>query len=414
MKKGIMRVLMIAMVLSIGGILSGCGKDDVKHLENKGPQSVSLVLGVHNYFPAISFQTDSVYDRIYEACYTYGDCSGVTVDGDPFVACNYNINEPDKKIDRAKRKQLASNSTSQIISELSKVSAQTPEIDTLSAIHLSADTLQSTEGSSDKSMVVFDSGLSTTSLLNFSTQNIIDEPVDSIVSQLEELHAIPNLQDIHIVWVGLGQTCGEQDRLTKSYRYKLQNIWEGILKAGNAASVTFDTSPLSTEEYSMDLPKCSTVPIIADSLEVADTVTEKEMPEVIKWDGNSSLQFIKNEAQFIDKQAALKEMKPIAEYLVANPNEKVSIFGMIASVPDKNSGKVLSEERAAACKNILLEQGVEEHQVTTVGLGQVSNPLRVKDVDTLGRQIEEQAQKNRAVFVVKSDSELVGALMKCI
>lgn len=410
MKKMILTGMLVG-TLVMSGILTGCTTLDTP--KSKNPQSVSMVMGVHDYFPVISLDTNAVYSKIYDACYTYGDFSAVVVDGDPFVACNYNINEPEKKIDSAKKKQIASKNAAQIMSEVSAVSAKTPEIDTLSAISLSADSLHSVPGESEKSMIVFDSGLSTTSLLNFSAQNIIDEPVESLVAQLEKLHAIPDLTGIDVTWVGLGATCGEQDNLTNSYKFKLKTIWEGILTAGGASSITFDQSPTSSEEYAMDLPKCSTVPIVADCLEVAELVTEEEMPEVIKWDGNSSLQFESDKAEFIDTAAAMAELGPIAEYLNANPNEAIYIFGMTATVAGGDSGVGLSEERAQACKNVLLEKGVNEAQVTCVGLGQTQNSLRAVDIDESGMQ-NENAQKNRAVFVVKAESELVDVLVNSV
>jgi outer membrane protein OmpA-like peptidoglycan-associated protein len=262
-------------------------------------------------------------------------------------------------------------------------------------------------------MIVYDSGLSTTSLLNFATQNIIDEPIESIVSQLESYHAIPDLTGIDIIWIGLGQTCGEQENLTSSYKYKLQEIWTAILEAGGATSVTFDKTPLTAEEYSGKLPACSTVPIVVDSLELTELITDEEMPEVIKWDGNSNIQFLGNVADFADPEIAESELAPIAEYLVSHPDESVYIFGMTATVIGGDLGIELSEARAGACREKLLEAGVNENQVITIGLGQLDNPLRTADTDENGNQIQELAQKNRAVIFVKNGSQLLDTLLSC-
>ena len=58
-------------------------------------------------------------------------------------------------------------------------------------------------------MIIYDSGLSTTSLLNFSEKDIIEESVDNIIIQLEKLHSTPDLTDINSVWGRLSQTCGK-------------------------------------------------------------------------------------------------------------------------------------------------------------------------------------------------------------
>jgi outer membrane protein OmpA-like peptidoglycan-associated protein len=408
----------VAVIMCVSTLLTGCGKGSsgsstATSKVPDSPQSISMVMGVHKYFPVLSLNTESVYSQIYNACYTYGDVSAFVVDGDPYAVCSYNIAEPDKNIDSAKRKQIASSNTEQIMSVLSTASAKTPEIDTLSAISKSADALHSTAGEADLSMIIYDSGVSTTSLLNFATQNIIDEPVDSIVSQLESYHAIPDLTGIDVVWIGLGQTCGDQENLTSNYKYKLQERWAAILEAGGAASVTFDKTPLTAEEYSGELPECSTVPVVVDSLELSELVTEDEMPEVIKWDGNSNIQFLSDSAEFVDSETAKSELEPIADYLVAHPEESVYIFGMTATVKGGDLGIDLAKDRANTCKASLIASGVNEDQVITVGLGQLDNPLRTSDVDENGDQIEESAQKNRAVIFVKNGSQLADTLLAC-
>lgn len=409
----------LAVFICLSVILNGCDSASDKtstetQKASDSPQSVSMVLGVHAYFPAISLNKDSIYSQIYDACYTYGNVSAFIVDGDPYAVCDYNITQPDKRIDSAKRKQLATSNTKQIMTEISTASAKTPEIDTLTAISKSADTLHSASENAELSMIIYDSGLSTTSLLNFAAQNIIDEPVESIVSQLEEYHALPDLKDINVVWIGVAETCGAQVNLTPSYKYKLQEIWQAILEAGGAASITFDKSPLTTEEYNGELPECTAVPIVIDSLEVADFITEEEIPEVIKWDGNSKINFLGDSAEFVDPEAAKEEMEPIASYLISHPEEVVYIFGMTATVTGGDSGTELGESRANTCRDCLLAEGVNENQVLTVGLGQADNPLRIPDVDENGMQIEELAQKNRAVIFVRKGSELVDTLLLCI
>lgn len=173
MKRMIMMVTM-AGILGMSSLLTGCGSGipgihtGGVSVEKKNPQSVSLVLGIHKFFPAVSLNISDIYFRIYEACYTYGRVSSIEVDGAPFVSCNFDINKPDKKIDEAKKKQIAKGNVQQIMKAASATAARTPEIDTLSAIMLSADTLHSTKGEADKSMIIFDLGLSTTSYLNFS------------------------------------------------------------------------------------------------------------------------------------------------------------------------------------------------------------------------------------------------------
>lgn len=411
-KKIVVSLIICAFVMS--GILTGCssgimGINIEAKEESMSPQSISLVVSGHKYFPKLSL-SDKLYSRIYNGCYTYGDVSAVVVDGDPFLAFNYTIKAPDVNVDSAKKKQIATGNTDQIMSDLSNLAGKTPEADLLSAIQLSADMLYSTDSTTEKTMVIYDSGLSTTGILNFAEQNLIETPAESIVAQLKEIHEIPDLTDVHVLWLGCGEVCGEQQKLSEDYKNKLETIWKEILIEGGASNVVFQPSESSGEEPDKELPDCSTVPVIEKPI----VISGKTMPEITKWDGESSVRFKGDLAEFVDVAAAKKDLRPAAEYLAANPTESVYIFGMTATITGGGSRIELAEARANACKDVMKEYGVNDKQMTVVGLGQIDNPLRVDDVDGNGHQIEELAQKNRAVVMIKAQDPMVGTLLKCI
>lgn len=416
-KKRIILATMCIVLAGITGSLTGCGSSVMgmgaseTAAAEMPPQSVSLVLSGHRYFPAVSLNTEEIYSEIYNACFTYGDLSAVVVDGEPFVAADYHISPPKANVDSAKKNQIAADNTEQIIAELSDIAGETPEVDTLAAIQLSAKALQSTDEGNEKTMLIYDSGLSTTSLLDFASENLIEEPAENIVHQLGEIYELPDLEDIRVKWFGLGETCGDQARLDSEFEYKLKAIWESILTAGGAASVTFDSSPVFAEETEKTLPECSTVPVVEDSLVLTDN---SGLPEIIKWDESSDVRFKGDLAEFTDAETAREALCPVAEYLAANPEESIYIFGMTATITGGGSGIELANARAAACEKVLKEAGASEDQMTSVGLGQIANPLRINDVDEQGNQIEELAQKNRAVVIVKAENPLVEKLLKCV
>ena len=89
--KKFMAMSMIAVTMCAAVLLTGCGTGKGSQKTNKTsdlPQSVSMVLGRHAYFPEISLNTESVYSKIYDACYTYGDVSAFVVDCDPYAVCH--------------------------------------------------------------------------------------------------------------------------------------------------------------------------------------------------------------------------------------------------------------------------------------------------------------------------------------
>ena len=398
------------MILASSLMMAGCSPGHAAGGEIL-PQSVSLVLGVHEFFPMIPTNTGSLYGKVYEACSSYGKCSATILDGSPYLAFDYDIKEPEKHLDGAKKKQIAKDCTEQILSEISKARAKTGEIDVLSALTLSAQSLESSSG--ETSMLIFDSGLSTCQPLDFSQENLIEAPPDAVVEQLEEIHAIPDLSGIdNITWVGLGTTCGEQEKLNSDYKYKLKELWQAILTAGgaSASAITFDPSPLPDQELDGNLPKCTSVPVITKSLDLPEASMEEDIPEVVKFDEGTSVKFQGDMSVFVDDQAAAAALAPIAEYL-KNSGSKILIVGTTATVPSyPDEGKTLSLQRAKACEAVLLANGVDAGQLRCIGLGRMPNPLRVQDLDDQGNLIEEMARLNRAVFFVREDSALAGTI----
>lgn len=390
MKRKSIAFVIIIMVLLLS-TLTGCGSNNTTT-----PSAISLVLGNHEYFPKINLRAESVYQKIYDAAYSYGDCSIVVVDGNPYVAASYNITKPDANIDNAKRKQIAKQNSEQIIADGSNAYAKTAEIDTLSAIVASSALLKSSSAEV-KEMLVYDSGFSTAGLLDFSSENLIDVEPALIVERLSELHALPELNGIKIVWTGLGEVCDEQDELSSTYKYNLKNIWREVIVAAGG-EVEFIDVPLSATPKSEELPSCKTIPIIQDTLELSGDIAKP-----IKF-GEDTIKFLGDQAVYVNTADAKKALEPIATFLKANANKRILIAGTTASAGKDASCLNLSLNRANACRNTLIEMGVNEGQIETLGLGRKECFLRVNDLGSNGKLVEELASQNRAVYIFDTDS----------
>ena len=387
-KNIVLAIILVIIVLMT--TLTGCDSNSTTT-----STAVSLVLGNHEYFPKINLRAESVYQKIYDAAYSYGDCSIVVVDGNPYVAASYNITKPEANIDNAKRRQIAKQNSEQIIADGSNTYAKTSEIDTLSAIVASSALLKSSSAEV-KEMLVYDSGFSTTGLLDFSSENLIDVEPSFIVERLSELHALPELTGIKVIWTGLGEVCDEQDELSFTYKYKLKNIWkEVIVTAGG--EVEFIDVPLSATPKGEELPSCKTIPIIQDSLELSGDIAKP-----IKF-GEDTIKFLGDQAVYVNAADAKKALEPIATFLKENATKRILIVGTTASAGKDASCLSLSLNRANACRNTLVEMGVNESQIETLGLGRKKCFLRVNDLEN-GRLIEALASQNRAVFIFDTDS----------
>lgn len=409
-------IISLVLLLALCFTFAGCGKP----IE---PVATVLVLGAHSnypYFGSFSYLTDS----IYESCYTYGTVTIIVADGEPYVAADYNVKKPKANIDNSKRKMLAEENAATIIKKLYSFAAKTPEVDTLSALTIAGDKLNASD-CSVKKVILDDSGLSSTGLLNFASSQLIEEDPANIVKQLEDRKAIPNLNGINVEVIGLGQTSGDQTALTTALKAQLTAIWQAILSS-SGATVTINTTPLTIKDSKASLPAVSTITIIKDSLvftaptyveetSVEETTPAEETPvtpietpvtpvieEVVRFD-ETNVKFKSNTAELADKEKAVTALKPIGEILKNNPDLTVYLAGMTASTG--GDGKQLSLERAKTVKSLLLEMGAADTQVSCVGLGRSENFLRVNDLDKDGNLVESKAKLNRAVFLFGSDSE---------
>ena len=390
--KKILSALMACLLLAL---LAGCGAE-----EPEESSAVCFVLGSHSNFPVVS--VSQFYTDVYDACYSYGSVSAVSVSGSSQVAANYDITLPSVRVDTEKRRQLAEGNTATVLRALQTVTADAPEVDTLGAITLGRDLLAK-KNADRKTLVVVDSMLSTTSLLDFTSSSLIEQDPDEIVAQLAQRHAVPDLTGIEVRVMGLGQTCGEQPALTADYTYKLREIWIAILNATGCLSVEIDPTPLGGT-VPEGLPHVSAVPVVADALSFS---AGEILPDVTRFD-ESSVRFKGDSAEFSDPVQAQEALAPIAAILRNAPEAEIVLAGMTASVG--GDGVALSLARAEAVKQVLTEAGANPAHITCVGLGRSENCLRVDDLDENGRLVEEYAKLNRAVFLFLKDSPTAQAL----
>ena len=397
MKKILSVLFIFAILFSSMCMLAGCS---VKEDMPSEPQNLAVVIPQHDNFPALSMNIPSVTSPIYEACLSFGRVTVTVADGAPFLIGDYTISKPNAHIDSTKRKQLAQKNCDQILLECSAAKAKTAEVDTLSAITQAAKSIQDSSG--NHMLLIYQSGLSTTGVLNFASQNLIDADPDKIVEQLTEKHCIPNVNGFSIIWSGIGQTCGDQPPLTEYYKYRIEQLYTAILTAGGA-TVTFHHEPIQGDEPT-DVPECSIVPVIEDTLDMNGT-----LPEIVKFD-ETKISFVSGKAEFVSESDAYDALKPIADILVNNTKLKVLIVGSTATHGTPESCRELSQLRADKVKDALLALHVDPNQLSAYGAGQNATPFRVNDLRD-GKLVESEATKNRAVYIVNADSAVFQAFM---
>lgn len=400
MKKIISVVLVLTLSLTLCGALSACTTTTNSVNESL---ALSFVLGVRKNFPGISSNAQSIYDSVLEVCTNYGEVSYAVVEGTPEQTKTITLEKSDKNLSDAKIKEIAKRNANDIVNGFASLKAETPEVDTLQTIRLSANALKAST-IDNKKLVVYDNGLCTTGLLSQLKYNVLATDPDIVVDKLEQLHSLPDLEGVEVLWIGLGCVSGEQQVIPDSYRFNLETLWRTIIER-SGGNITFDSTPVTGEE-SEGLPHVSVVEFPSDDLGL-NTVSVTDT-SVYKLD-EGTCKFIGDKAELVDVEAARKAVEPFVEHLKSNPDEKILIAGTTAKVGN-GDGVELSYQRTQTVKKMLIDSGVKEEQIECIGLGCTDNCLRVEDHNADGTLNEAMAAQNRAIYIIFADSSTARSL----
>lgn len=409
------RILLVAFMMTVlACLLSGCGFEDDSSIgrtlglssgddgNENGKLALSVVVGMHSNAMAIPMNAASIKEIIYKSCYSYGSVSFVSVDGNPKVYYQTDIPEPKSGgLSQNKKESIANGYVDQLLYEMNNYSPTVGEVDTLKAIQQAAFVLQGNDESTDKVMIVMDTGISTVGYLDF-TKGLLRADTDSIVDALKKADAIPSLNGIKVIWMFIGQTASPQEELSERQKAKLKEIWSAVLSAGGASEIDFTTdiaSDIPIEQYPAVSPvdvEERSIEVSEESLEPVDIVIEQPIETVVL--DNTSVNFVGDKAIFLEEELAMEHIEALAVELLSHPNNKVYVIGTTAS-GGKEFCEQLSIARAQTVVNALISLGVPQTQLIPMGLG-FHDPWHVDDLDDNGNQVEEMACQNRKVLIV--------------
>ena len=414
-------VISLIMCLFSACLLTGCADiskeltslDIVGGSRDSDGKALAVVGSPHSNEPSFPLNAPSIKDKIYDCCYTYGSVSFITNDANPKVVYQADIPKPEKSgLSENKKNKIAKDFTIQLLKELSCMHAEVSEVDTLKAVSYASKTLSGIK-STDKMIVIMDNGLSTVGYLDF-TKGFLYSDTELIVEALEKAEAIPELSDIDILWMYMGQTASPQQELSEVDKHKLEEIWSAILIAGGARNIEF-VNDIASDDPNEDLPSVSVVDVQERTIEV-ETATPIPVRciipkpiETIELD-SASVSFIGNKAEFVNYEDASDELKKYANLLLEHPDNKVYVIGTTAT-GSETFCRELSVKRAEKICQVLTSHGVPESQLISLGMG-YEDPWHIPDIDDAGRHIEEYACQNRKVLIVDVNSEDATKLSK--
>ena len=402
MKKMISMIVVCALALVMVTGLTGCTSSNNEATAEKA--AVCYVLANTANSQGLNLNSPMVQDTIYNTIRNYGYISVVNADGVPDVVLDSSFDIDDKyKSASAERLEMdARAKTTNLIAGMQSVIATDPEVDYLAALTLAVRTLSSLEGYDSKTIVVIGTGLSTTGVLDFQNNLISAEP-STIVELLEEKDEIPNFDGITVYLQQMGDVAAPQQTLTSAQRNCLQKIYGGIVEAGGGTFIYNDiianpvnegaSYPAVTPvELPADIP-ISFEPDILDSEEVENVFTE---PVVLT---EEQVTFIGDKAEYLHPEEAESVLKPIADFLMRND---VTILLCGTTAGDGNSAYTmeLSQARAEAVKQSLVDLGIDPSHIIAVGLGS-TDPWHVYGIPTS----DKAASCNRKVVLLDASSQ---------
>ncbi|MBN2764671.1 MAG: OmpA family protein, partial [Bacteroidales bacterium] len=364
--------------------------------------SAAVIVGVHSNSNEIPMNSSSLDEVLLGVCSSYGQISIIGCDGSPQLYYQAEIPIPSVSgLSQQKEMTIASDYSKQLKVIVAKVEATYPEVDTHKAIMLAGKALRNADKGDQKMLFIMDSGLSTKGYIDF-TDGLITKCPEDIVEALRNADAIPDLKGIHVYWAFLGETAYPQEDLSLRQKINLKNIWTAVLEAAGAESITF-TDDFTTQNPYSGLPYVSVIKAEDKAIEVDSPPENDNQPIETIVLGSTSVAFIGDSDQFVDANAAKKEISLISEILLKNPAIRVYVVGTTASGSELYTQQ-LSEARAITVEMALIELGVDVERLIPVGLG-FKDHWHLEDRDSNGIMIESIASQNRKVMIIDVNSK---------
>lgn len=337
----------------------------------------------------ISTSIPIIQDTIVNCAENYGTVSIINVDGETelvFVE-DLDIEDRFKNASPARLKADARSKASYVMSCLNQVNAKNPEVDFLEGLRIAGTALRSLDDSyTSRSIVCCGTGLGTTGYLDFRN-NLLNADPEAIVEQLKEREALPDLTGITVYWVGMGQVAAPQEKLLPKQVKNLEAIWKAVVEAAGGEFIPNDYIAAASEDKNNEtLPPVSVVDICPDSPVKFDDVIFEETAEAEKENvfevpvilGEDTVEFVPDEAAYLQPDEARAKLQPIAEYLLSHESVNLLLIGSTAGDITDQHCVELSTARAETVKNTLTEYGIDSGRLTAIGMGS-DDPWHIKD-----------------------------------
>jgi outer membrane protein OmpA-like peptidoglycan-associated protein len=371
------RSTVAAAALAVTATMAGCGGDDAAQPTG----SLAIVVGARSNMPTPVLEGKAAEAR--DAAVAQQSYLSVWVaDGAPTQAAKGRlVVDAHNDVARDQQREANRQRVDQVIAD---ARASAPESDLLQALTDAERSIDSQPA--EHTIVVLDSGLSTTGALDFTQPGMLDADPQELATSLKAAGELPDLDGVRVVFQGLGDTAAPQPKLGNARRQHLIDIWTAVVAAAGAGDVEIEQAPLQGDSAE-GLPTVSPVAIDAGVSCGAGTVTLT----------GGDVAFQADSAVFLDPDAARTTLQPIAEQMQA-ARLTATLTGTTANVGDKAGQSRLSQQRAQAVADLLVDLGVPRASLVVIGLGS-DFPGYVQDHDAAGNLLPGPAAANRKVEI---------------
>ena len=370
-------------------ILCGCSSKQVDYYHLSviaGNNSCSLL---HDYTLAKPYLNKT---------YTQGgQLSIINSDGEPYVVKTDQVEALKSHTTSTQKKAYLEKHSSDMIEVLNNMKPKSAEIDLIESLNCAS---KSFTTKSNNNIVCFLSGLSTKGLLNMTTLgSLSDIDINKTVTNLKELHGLPNLQNINNIYLySVGQVASYQKLSTTSIHKEKEFLTKLLVESGmNKDKIHFiDSNPISNKAYKA--PKVSKVGQDTDYNAVS-MVSNNYIDIKTKY-CMTGLEFEKNSSKLLNPE----KLNSVASFL-SSYEGAVDIYGTTAF--DKTSSderlQKLGYERGLTVRNALLEKGLDPAKINKVFSLSYKSLYHKDEWDEQGFN-EEIAKVNRTVVIKDSQS----------
>jgi OOP family OmpA-OmpF porin len=382
------RVRGLTAALLVAGGLTACSTTDSGgtpaawnlSCPAKPGTAVTLVVGARANSPQTRLPEEA-QALLRAAALEHQKIQVIRLDGVPTVALTATF-QTDGRNPQIRQRDL-DNFITQTLQFIANLQPKQPEADLLGAL-TQAGQITPENGT----IVVLDSGLVTSGPLNFQNPNMFGAQHAEITSFLEAQHLLPDLKGRSLLFVGLGETADPQPALSGEAHDQVGQLWHAVAKKAGATCDSDLRVALTRNAVTTTVPvsvvKPPPPPIFGDC---GTTVMAD----------NSPVGFIVDTAKFRNPAGAKTFLDSLVTVLKGH-NQQVVLTGTTSSEGSDAANKTLSEQRAAAVKAVLVQAGVAEGRIKTVGAGE-HWPGRETDMTKDGVLIPTAAARNRSVVV---------------